>query len=333
MMPSYEQQVALLAEQKCDLIHLIGAPPFMVQGRKARGQDRRRLGEEIPTPIFTRGAEPCAALKALKAKSIVGATYFPDKLNKMFAGYLRDAGFDVRGMDGIDVPFDKVQELPSRADLCPHQAQLPEAQRRRRDLHARARAGARSTSSPSWNRICGVPVVHPVTARVWEIQKRLHMREPRRGLRPSARRPCREDVTDEVADPYSCSPSCSARRCRSRAAAQTVGAVLQGPHGHLAGRTSRRAASTTSRPASSASISAASSRAIRPSWCRTLPAAAASSPRNRLYNVAEKDGSVLAELGAPVPQLAIQGNAEGAVRSAKVQLARQPVVLCATTPI
>jgi maleate cis-trans isomerase len=27
-----------------------------------------------------------------------------------------------------------------------------------------------------------VPVVHPVPARVWEIQKRLHVREPRRGF-------------------------------------------------------------------------------------------------------------------------------------------------------
>ena len=26
-----------------------------------------------------------------------------------------------------------------------------------------------------------VPVVHPVTARIWEFQKRLHVREPRRG--------------------------------------------------------------------------------------------------------------------------------------------------------
>ena len=27
-----------------------------------------------------------------------------------------------------------------------------------------------------------VPVVHPVTARVWEFQKRLHVREPRSGF-------------------------------------------------------------------------------------------------------------------------------------------------------
>ena len=27
----------------------------------------------------------------------------------------------------------------------------------------------------------GVPVVHPVTAQVWEFQKRLHIHEPRSG--------------------------------------------------------------------------------------------------------------------------------------------------------
>jgi maleate cis-trans isomerase len=27
----------------------------------------------------------------------------------------------------------------------------------------------------------GVPVVHPVPARVWEIQKRLHVRQPVKG--------------------------------------------------------------------------------------------------------------------------------------------------------
>ena len=28
----------------------------------------------------------------------------------------------------------------------------------------------------------GVPVVHPVTARIWEFQKWLHVREPRDGF-------------------------------------------------------------------------------------------------------------------------------------------------------
>ena len=37
-----------------------------------------------------------------------------------------------------------------------------------------------------------VPVVHPVTARVWEIQKRLHVREPRAGSAISWK-PCHEE--------------------------------------------------------------------------------------------------------------------------------------------
>ena len=93
---------------------------------------------------------------------------------------MRDAGFDVRAMDGIDVPFDKVQELaPSRF------------MRTSREASSSTRAPTRSTCSGSgWRTLhiiqtleqdLQVPVVHPVTARVWEMQKRLHVREPRRG--------------------------------------------------------------------------------------------------------------------------------------------------------
>ena len=34
-MPAYERNIALLAEQNCDLINPVGAPPFMVLGRAA----------------------------------------------------------------------------------------------------------------------------------------------------------------------------------------------------------------------------------------------------------------------------------------------------------
>src|SRR3954470_11363866 len=50
---SYEPQVALLAEQKCDLIHLIGAPPFMVLGRKAETKLIAAWQKKYRTPIFT----------------------------------------------------------------------------------------------------------------------------------------------------------------------------------------------------------------------------------------------------------------------------------------
>ena len=180
MMPHYEKAIALLAEQDCDLIHPHGAPPFMVQGRKRETQIVKAWEKKYKTPIFTVAQNHVNALKTLKAKSIVGATYFPPKLNAIFAKYFKDAGFVVRGMDGIDVPFDKVQELSSQR-IYAHI---------KRNFLKHKGADAIYMLGSGWRTLdiiqtleqdLQVPVVHPVTARVWEMQKRLHVREPRRG--------------------------------------------------------------------------------------------------------------------------------------------------------
>jgi len=181
MMPAYEKLVAVLAEHGCDLIHPHGAPPFMVQGRKREAEIVRQWEKKYKTPIMTVAQNHVNALNAFKARSIVGATYFPPKLNAVFAKYFRDAGFTVRGMEGIDVPFDKVQELAS---------QQVYAHIKKAFLKAKG-ADAIYMLGSGWRTLdiietleqdLGVPVVHPVTARVWEIQKRLHVRQPRAGF-------------------------------------------------------------------------------------------------------------------------------------------------------
>jgi maleate isomerase len=181
MMPAYEEQVAALADYGCDLIHPNGAPPFMVQGRKREAQIVTAWEKKYKTPIMSVAQNHVNALKALGAKSIIGATYFPPKLNSIFAKYFRDAGFTVRGMEGIDVPFDKVQELAS---------QQVYAHIKRNFLKAKG-ADAIYMLGSGWRTLdiiatleqdLQVPVVHPVTARVWEMQKRLHVREPRQGF-------------------------------------------------------------------------------------------------------------------------------------------------------
>src|SRR5437660_5015443 len=53
MMPAYETQVALLAEQACDLIHPVGAPPFMVLGRKAETKLVASWEKKYKSTIFT----------------------------------------------------------------------------------------------------------------------------------------------------------------------------------------------------------------------------------------------------------------------------------------
>jgi len=121
------------------------------------------------------------ALKALKAESFVGATYFPAKLNAIFAKYFTDAGFKVRGMEGIDVPFNKVQEL-SGEQIYAH-IKKSFLKSKGADAIYMLGSGWRTLEIiKTLEQDLQVPVVHPVTARVWEFQKRLNVREPRSGF-------------------------------------------------------------------------------------------------------------------------------------------------------
>jgi maleate isomerase len=181
MMPHYEKLVAVLAEQQCDLIHPNGAPPFMVHGFKGEAKIVAAWEKKYKTPIISVAQNHVRALKAVKAKSFVGATYFPEKLNAIFAEFFTDAGFKVRGMDGIDVPFNKVQEL-SAEQIYAH---IKKSFLSHRGADAIYMLGSGWRTLPiieTLERDLQVPVVHPVTARVWEFQKRLHVREPRSGF-------------------------------------------------------------------------------------------------------------------------------------------------------
>jgi maleate isomerase len=181
MMPHYEKLIAVLTEQGCDFIHPNGAPPFMVHGYKGEAKIVAGWEKKFKVPIMSVAQNHVRALKAVKAKNFVGATYFTDKLNRIFAKFFEDAGFKVRGMDGIDVPFNKVQEL------CGEQiyAHIKECFLKSKggDAIYMLGSGWRTLNIiETLEQDLGVPVVHPVTARVWEFQKRLHVREPRNGF-------------------------------------------------------------------------------------------------------------------------------------------------------
>jgi maleate isomerase len=180
VMGAYEQQIALLAEQGCDAIHPNGAPPFMIHGLKGEAKIVSDWEAKYKVPIFTAGQNHITALRALKAKTIVGATYFQGEINNSFATYFKDAGFDVKCMEGIDVPFNMVQELSGEQVY----AHIKKAFLKHKGADAIYMLGS------GWRTLhivdlleqdLGVPVVHPVTARVWEFQKRLHVNEPREG--------------------------------------------------------------------------------------------------------------------------------------------------------
>ncbi len=179
--PAYEAKVAELARIGVDVINPSGAPPFMVLGY-ANEQDLIRRWEAIyKTRIFTSGTSHIDALRALKVKRFLGATYFRGDLNRIYAKYFVDAGFDCLAMAGMDVDFDKVPDLPSAKifDFIKNAfARNPTAE-------------AIYMLGPAWHtldiiepleRELGVPVIHAVPAQCWDIQRHLGLREPVKGF-------------------------------------------------------------------------------------------------------------------------------------------------------
>lgn len=177
----FEAKTAQLAEFGVDLIHTSGAPPFMALGYEAEGATVREWERRFKVPIFTSGQNAIAAFRALNVKRIVGVSYTPGEINKVYARYFVDAGFEVLEMSGMDVAFDKAQELSSRQVYAFV----------RNVFLANPSAEGIFMLGPSWHvldiiemleRDLGVPVVHQTPAQCWEMQKRLHVHEPVRGF-------------------------------------------------------------------------------------------------------------------------------------------------------
>lgn len=176
-----EGKVEELAREGVDLIHPEGAPPFMVQGFEGEAKIVREWEAKYKIPIVTAAQTQVEALHALKIKRFVGVTYFSGSINDIFTRYFREAGFEVMGMEGMSVPFADVGRLSSL------------------EIYAHTRKAFLKNQSANGIYMLGtgwrcldiihlleedlqVPVVHPVPARVWSIQKRLHVRQPRKGV-------------------------------------------------------------------------------------------------------------------------------------------------------
>jgi maleate isomerase len=175
---SYEPLIAKLAEHEVDLIHPEGAPPFMVLGYAGEAELIKKWEKTYRTPVFTSGTNHIRALHALKVKRFVGASYFAGSINETFGKYFADAGFDVLAMEGIDVPFKEV------GNLSP---ELVYSHVKKAFLKHRKEAQGIYLLGSGWRvmgiidlleRDLGVPVLHPVPARCWEIQHRLTVKHP-----------------------------------------------------------------------------------------------------------------------------------------------------------
>src|SRR5712692_46835 len=177
---AYESKVAELAGYKVDLIHPEGAPPFMVHGYKGEAEIVKGWEKKYGVPIVTASQTQVQALQALKIKKFVGVTYFTGKINDVFSAYFKEAGFEVMAMEGIPVAFEDVGRLSSQ-EVYAHT---------KKAFLKHPGAEAIYMLGSGWRTLdiihlfeedLQVPVVHPVPARVWAVQKRLHVRQPVKG--------------------------------------------------------------------------------------------------------------------------------------------------------
>jgi maleate isomerase len=178
---AYEPKIAELVEAGVDVVNPSGAPPFMVLGYEGEKALIKTWEKKYQTTVFTSGTTTLDALRALKIKRFVGTSYFRGDINKTYGKYFTDAGFDILDMAGMDVDFDKVQELSGF-----------EVYRFVKSVFLRnSKAQAIYMLGPAWRTLdiiekleqdLGVPVIHAVPAQCWDIQRHLNVRQPATGF-------------------------------------------------------------------------------------------------------------------------------------------------------
>ena len=118
---------------------------------------------------------------AARTPSTIGVnSWICRKLMTLSTKYFVEAGFDVLGMEGINVAFDKVGQLSAEQVY----AFVKQAFLKHRKADAIYLLGTGWRVLPVIDLLeqdLGVPVVHPVPARCWEIQLRLSVRQPVKG--------------------------------------------------------------------------------------------------------------------------------------------------------
>ncbi len=179
--PAYEAMVADLAAMGVDLIHPEGTPPFMLLGRDGEQKLIRRWQRKFGVPIFTSATNQVNALRALRVKNIlhVRATSW-DRNNLTTVGYFTDAGFNVLATERFEVPFAEISRISWHEIYAGTKKAVLKHPRAEAIYFQGSGWGSLKMIEPL-ERDLGIPVVYPVIARCWEIQKRLRIRQPVQG--------------------------------------------------------------------------------------------------------------------------------------------------------
>ncbi len=178
--PLYEEHIAYLKSEKCNLIAIEGAPPFMLIGQARAAEMVDGWKRKYNIDIFTAPENQMNAFRALKAKRILGITAGANgaDVTKVYAKFFEENGFSVAGMERLDFNAERAVPIATSAPL------IKQAFAAHKGVDAVYLLGAALEELPliaPLERDLGVPIVQAIVARVWEIQKRLKIHEPIRG--------------------------------------------------------------------------------------------------------------------------------------------------------
>lgn len=177
---TYEKNIAYLAAQRCDTIAIEGAPPFMILGPDGEARMVDGWKEKYKTDMFTSSQNQVNVLRAMKINKILGITAFGPDMNKPYAKYFEDCGIGVVAMEGMEVAFRSIPDVPVDAIygfIKKKFLEHPSAEGIYILGSGLDALGLVATIESD----LGVPVVQPIAARLWEIQRRLHVRQPIKG--------------------------------------------------------------------------------------------------------------------------------------------------------
>ena len=180
-MEPIKEKVAKLAALKVDLIHPMGAPPFIVRGYRGEEEIIKSLEDRHGIPVITSGMTQVEALKALGVQRMLGITYFGDETNRKSAAYFREAGFEVLGIEGI-ATWAEVDRLSSQ-DIYAFTKQQFLKNKDVQGIWIPGGGGGWGAldAAQTLEQDLQVPVITNTLAKIWAIQKRLHIRQPLRG--------------------------------------------------------------------------------------------------------------------------------------------------------
>jgi maleate isomerase len=177
--PLYERFASELAEQGVDMIMLSGAPPFMLLGPEKEASLTKAWTKKFKTPVLTDPQMQVAALRAMKIKTFIGASYSALQ-NEIVLDYMTAAGFKALSMEPIDVPFDQVAQI-SVERLYAHVKRLYREHRNADGVYIQGGGWQTARVVELLEKDLDIPVVHATICQAWQIHKHLDVRETKPG--------------------------------------------------------------------------------------------------------------------------------------------------------